>query len=87
MEGARQLKAAGVDAVTIADCPVARVRVDSSMLAAKLRRELDIDPIPHMTCRDRNINATKALLLGLSAEEVRNVLVVTGDPISLCGAG
>lgn len=81
MMGARQLKAAGVDAVTIADCPVARVRVDSSMLAAKLRRELDIDPIPHMTCRDRNINATKALLLGLSAEEVHNVLVVTGDPI------
>lgn len=81
MEGARRLKTAGVDAVTIADCPVARVRVDSSMLAAKLRRELGIDPIPHMTCRDRNINATKALLLGLSAEQVNNVLVVTGDPI------
>lgn len=81
MEGARRLKTAGVDAVTIADCPVARVRVDSSMLAAKVRRELDLDPIPHMTCRDRNINATKALLLGLSAEEVHNVLVVTGDPI------
>lgn len=81
MAGARRLKAAGVDAVTIADCPVARVRVDSSLLAAKLRRELDLDPIPHMTCRDRNINATKALLLGLSAEEVRNILVVTGDPI------
>ena len=81
LEGARRLKAAGVDAVTIADCPVARVRADSSMLAAKLRRELDIDPIPHMTCRDRNINATKALLLGLSIEQVHNVLVVTGDPI------
>lgn len=81
MEGARRLKTAGVDAVTIADCPVARVRMDSSMLAAKVRRELDLDPIPHMTCRDRNINATKALLLGLSAEEVHNVLVVTGDPI------
>lgn len=81
MQGARRLKAVGVDAVTIADCPVARVRVDSSMLAAKLRRELNIDPIPHMTCRDRNINATKALLLGLSAEQVSNVLVVTGDPI------
>lgn len=81
MQGARRLKAAGVDAVTIADCPVARVRVDSSMLAAKLRRELDLEPIPHMTCRDRNINATKALLLGLSMEQVHNVLVVTGDPI------
>lgn len=81
MAGAKALKEAGVDAVTIADCPIARARADSSLLAAKLRRELDIDPIPHMTCRDRNINATKALLLGLSAEEVRNVLVVTGDPI------
>ena len=81
MAGARALKQAGVDAVTIADCPIARARADSSMLAAKLHRELDIDPIPHMTCRDRNINVTKALLLGLSAEDVHNVLVVTGDPI------
>ena len=81
MEGARKLKQMGVDAVTIADCPVARVRVDSSLLAAKLHRELDLDPIPHMTCRDRNINATKALLLGLSVEQVQNVLVVTGDPV------
>lgn len=81
MQGAERLKASGVDAVTIADCPVARVRVDSSLLAAKLKRELDIDPIPHMTCRDRNINATKALLLGLGMEQVHNVLVVTGDPI------
>ena len=64
MAGAKALKEAGVDAVTIADCPIARARADSSLLAAKLRRELDIDPIPHMTCRDRNINATKALLLG-----------------------
>lgn len=81
MAGARTLQAAGVDAITIADCPVARASMDSSMLAAKLHRELGIDPIPHMTCRDRNINATKALLLGLSAEGVHNVLTVTGDPI------
>ena len=81
MEGARTLKAAGVDTVTIADCPVGRARVDSSILACKLKRELDIDPLPHMTCRDRNINATKALLLGLYVEGIQNVLVVTGDPI------
>ena len=81
MESASRLKALGVDAITIADCPVARVRADSSMLAAKLKRELDIDPIPHMTCRDRNLNASKALLLGLCMEGVRNVLVVTGDPV------
>jgi 5,10-methylenetetrahydrofolate reductase len=81
MDGAERLKAEGVDAITIADCPIARARVDSSLLACKLKRELDITVIPHMTCRDRNINATKALLLGLNIEGVDNVLVVTGDPI------
>ena len=40
-----------------------------------------MEPLPHMTCRDRNLNATKALLLGLSIEGVHNVLLVTGDPI------
>lgn len=81
MTGARALKAAGVDAVTLADCPVSRVRIDSSLLACKLKRELSITPIPHMTCRDRNIVATKALLFGLNCEGVNNVLVVTGDPV------
>lgn len=81
IDGAKRLKKAGTDAITIADCPIARARMDSSLLACKLKRELDITPIPHMTCRDRNINATKALLLGLNMEGVNNVLVVTGDPI------
>ncbi len=81
MNSAKSLKMQGVDAITIADCPIARARVDSSLLACKLKRELDITTIPHMTCRDRNINATKALLLGLNIEGINNVLVVTGDPI------
>lgn len=81
MNNAEFLKEAGVDAVTIADCPIARARVDSSLMACKLHRELGLEVIPHMTCRDRNINATKALLFGLQIEGIRNVLVVTGDPI------
>ena len=81
VEGARRLQAAGADAVTVADCPIARARVDSSLTACKLRRELGMVALPHMTCRDRNLNATKALLLGLYAEGVREVLAITGDPI------
>ncbi len=81
MDDARRLQAAGADTITIADCPIARARMDSSLLACKVKRELDLDVIPHMTCRDRNVNATKALLLGLYAENIRNVLIVTGDPI------
>jgi len=72
---------AHVDAITIADCPIARPREDSSLLACKLKRELGMAVLPHMTCRDRNLNATKALLLGLAMEGVRNVLIVTGDPV------
>ena len=81
MSGAWILKDAGADAITIADCPIGRARMDSSILACKLRREVGIDPIPHMTCRDRNLNATKSLLLGLNVEGVDNVLIVTGDPL------
>ncbi|MDO4562804.1 MAG: bifunctional homocysteine S-methyltransferase/methylenetetrahydrofolate reductase [Clostridia bacterium] len=81
MNGAQKLIGEGVDIITIADCPVARARMDSSILACRLKREKNIEPLPHMTCRDRNINAIKALLLGLYAEGVRNVLIVTGDPV------
>ena len=79
--GARELTAAGVDAITIADNPIARARMDAGMLAARLHREIGIEPIPHMTCRDRNLNAIKSILLALSAEGVHNMLAVTGDPI------
>ncbi|MDY6064875.1 MAG: bifunctional homocysteine S-methyltransferase/methylenetetrahydrofolate reductase [Finegoldia sp.] len=71
----------GVDAITIPDCPVARVRVDASYTAYKIKREVGIDPVVHMTCRDRNINATKALLFALNIENILNVILVTGDPI------
>lgn len=81
MKGAWELKGAGTDIITIADCPVARARMDSSLLACKIRRELNMDALPHMTCRDRNLNATKALLFGLYAEGIRNILLITGDPI------
>ena len=81
LQGVKTLQAAGADAVTIADCPIGRPRADSSLLACKVKRELGMEPLPHMTCRDRNLNATKALLLGLSMEGVHNVLLVTGDPI------
>ena len=81
LEGARRLQAAGADLLTVADCPIARARMDSSLVACRVHRELGMNVLPHMTCRDRNLNATKALLLGLYAEGVREVLAITGDPI------
>ncbi len=81
MDRAHRLQGMGIDIMTIADNPLGRSRMDSSLVACKVKRELGLEVLPHLTCRDRNINATKGLLLGLSVEGVHNVLIVTGDPI------
>lgn len=81
MENVKALANAGADGITIADCPVARVRVDASLTAYKIKNEIGIEPIVHMTCRDRNVNASKALLLGLNLENILNIITITGDPV------
>ncbi len=77
------LKTAGADMITIADSPLAKSRADSSMMAARLQRESGLPTMPHITCRDRNLLGIKATLLGLNIEGIRNVLLVTGDPIAI----
>lgn len=79
-QGSILLKEAGADIITVADNPLARARADSAIISSKIKREAHIDVLPHIACRDRNINAIKSLLLGLHIEDIRNVLVVTGDP-------
>jgi methionine synthase I (cobalamin-dependent)/5,10-methylenetetrahydrofolate reductase len=81
LEGAGELKDRGVDILTVADSPMARTRIDSGMVAAKIKREVGIDTMPHLCCRDRNVIAIKSWLLGAYIEGIRNLLVITGDPV------
>ncbi len=81
ISGTEELKKAGADIITIADNPLARARADSAIVSARIKRECAIDTLPHITCRDRNLNAIKSALLGLHIEGVRNILAVTGDPV------
>lgn len=81
ISAARKAKAAGADIITIADSPLARTRADSILLAAKVKREVGIDVLPHLSCRDRNHIGIKSVLLGASIENISNILVVTGDPV------
>lgn len=78
---AHTLKAIGVDAVTVADSPMARPRADSVTVAAKLMREAGVEAIPHICCRDKNINAIKSAIIAAHIEGIRNILAVTGDPV------
>jgi methionine synthase / methylenetetrahydrofolate reductase(NADPH) len=82
MQGAQICKRHGVDLITVADSPMARARVDSVMLAAKIKREVGIETMPHICCRDKNLNALKSGLLAGHIEGIRNILAVTGDPIA-----
>lgn len=82
LQNARICKENGVDIITVADSPMGRARVDSIMLAAKIKREVGIEAMPHVCCRDRNINALKSAVLAGYVEDIRNILAVTGDPIA-----
>jgi len=81
MHGAKLCKEHGIDLITIADSPMSKVRVDSITIAAKIKREIGIDAMPHICCRDKNIIALRSGLLASHVEGIRNVLAVTGDPV------
>ena len=86
LHAAQMAKNAGADLITVADSPLARSRADSMLLSAKIKREIGIETMPHLSCRDRNDIAIRSALLGANIEAVNNVLVVTGDPVA-CGHG
>ncbi len=81
IKGAKILKDSKVDIITVADSPLGRARVSSIMTASKIKRETGIDVIPHVCCRDRNLIALKSDILAAHMDDIRNILLVTGDPI------
>ncbi|MCB9830942.1 MAG: bifunctional homocysteine S-methyltransferase/methylenetetrahydrofolate reductase [Planctomycetes bacterium] len=81
--GARMLRDAGVDVVNIADGPRAVVRMSNWALGLTIQRELDMEFIQHVCCRDRNLLGLQADLLGSHVLGVRNLVIITGDPPKL----
>ncbi|MDF2539785.1 MAG: 5-methyltetrahydrofolate--homocysteine methyltransferase [Herbinix sp.] len=81
MECAHILKSLGVDIITFADSPMGRSRVDSILMSAKIAAETGMKVMPHICCRDRNMISMRASLLGAYIHDIRNLLIVTGDPV------
>jgi homocysteine S-methyltransferase len=69
-----------LDGINIHDCPMGNLRINSVSMGSLIQRELDIEAIPHFTCRDRSLLGTQADLLGAHAMGIRYLLVTTGDP-------
>lgn len=83
LTGAQMLKEAGVDAVNVADSPMARVRMSALALCYMVQDRIGLETILHFTTRDRNLMGLQSDLIGAHAMGVRNVLALTGDPPSL----
>ena len=77
---ASRLKREGIDCVNIPDGPRASARMSSMSLAFVLTSETDIEILLHYTCRDRNLLGMQSDLLGMYAQKIRNILIITGDP-------
>ena len=67
-----------VDAINVTDLQSSVMRL-GSMAVCHLLRDLGIDPILQMTCRDRNRLALQSDLLSAWVLGIRNVLALTGD--------
>lgn len=72
-----------VAAINIPDCQRAILKMSSLVAAYLVERELDIPTVWQLTCRDRNLMALQADLLGAQALGLKTVLALTGDPVEV----
>jgi methionine synthase / methylenetetrahydrofolate reductase(NADPH) len=80
LRAAKVLKNAGVDAVNIAENPLAKVRISPMVAAHIIRSETGLTTVLHLTCRDRNLLGIQSDLLGASALGIEGILALRGDP-------
>jgi methylenetetrahydrofolate reductase (NADPH) len=82
LEHAASLKGK-VDAINVPDCQLSMLKM-SSMAASKLIQDATgIEAVWQLTCRDRNLIALQADLLGGYALGLQTVLALTGDPVQI----
>lgn len=80
IEGAKALKNAGIDALTMADNSLASPRISNSSMAGIIKEKVNLRPLVHIACRDRNLIGLQSHLMGLHTMGIDQVLAVTGDP-------
>ena len=69
-----------LDGINVHDCPMGNLRINSVSMASLIQNNLNVEAVPHFTCRDRSRLGTQADLLGAHVLGIRNILVTTGDP-------
>jgi homocysteine S-methyltransferase len=80
VEGARLLRTAGAHLVSMAENPLASIRMGNVGMAYVVRRDAGLEPLVHFTGRDRNTLGLHSDLMGAAALGIQHVLAITGDP-------
>ena len=80
VEGAKFLKASGIDAINIPDSPRASARMSNLALCTLVQQQAGIETTLHFTCRDRNVLSMQSELLGCYTMGMHNLICITGDP-------
>lgn len=81
IQAAALLKQAGVDIVTFSDSPMGKMRADSIASSILVNQQTEVAAMPHICCRDRNAIAMGGAFFGAHMNGIRNMLVITGDPV------
>jgi homocysteine S-methyltransferase len=82
IEQARRLKIRGVDAVLVPDRPASGAHMSGLAMAVLVEQQAGIETVLQYSCRDRRLAAMQAELLGAHAMGLRNLLIVTGEPLT-----
>ena len=82
LEAACRLRENNVDMITISDSPMARSRAGSFEMGVFIANKTGGCVMPHICCRDRNLIALRSTILGGYINGIRDMLIVTGDPVA-----
>ncbi|MEB3244546.1 MAG: methylenetetrahydrofolate reductase [Vampirovibrionales bacterium] len=75
--------AVGLDAINVPDCQRAMLKMSSMAASVLIQQTCGIEAIWQLTCRDRNLIALQADILGGYGLGLKNILALTGDPVQV----
>ncbi len=82
-QNCRFLTQQGIDFINIPDGARAMARMSSFHTSSYVQSKFNLEPLAHLTCRDRNLIGLQSDLLGAHVNGIRNLLLITGDPPKL----
>lgn len=69
--------------INLPDCQRLLLKMSSLAASVWIQQTTGIEAIWQLTCRDRNLIALQADLMGAHALGLRNVVALTGDPVQV----